>query len=206
MTLKISLPMWFDGSEAGKLKAAALAWFAQLGEWARWPLGQLDPETCSPGILDLIAWQRDIDRFDGEPLTLFRLRVKYAYANARDAGSAAGFKRIFQRLGIGYVELEERMPERDWDIVAIRLSDNQLAGNQDLLDVLIQKYGRTCRRYEWTGFSGVVVAIHSHEFNNDYQMIGVRLNTIPENQGYQVAGGDYYQTAEGDYYVPSQGD
>ena len=171
----IKLPMWFDGAEATKLKAAAGEWFRLLGEWAKWPISQLDPETCCVGILELIAWQRDIDRFEGEPLALFRLRVKYAYANARDAGSVAGFKRIFERLDIGYVEIEERMAGRDWDVVAIRLSDSQLADNQALLSVLIQHYGRTCRRYEWTVITTVQAGIHGHEFNNDYRMISASI-------------------------------
>lgn len=171
MTPKITLPMWFDGSEVSKLKAAAGHWFELLGQWARWPMDQLDPETCSEGILELIAWQRDIDRFEGETLSLFRRRVKYAWANARDAGSVAGFKRIFERLGIGYVEIQERLVDRDWDIVAIRLSDRQFAENQSLLNVLIQHYGRTCRRYEWTVITTVQVGIHGHEFNNDYLTI-----------------------------------
>ena len=175
MSLSIKLPIWFDGAEAAKLKAASLVWFAKLDAWAKWPLGQLDPETCSKAVLSLIAWQRDIDRFEGEPLSLFRLRVKYAYANARDAGSVAGFKRIFERLGIGYVEIDERLDGLDWDIVAIRLSDNQLAENQDLLTVLIQKYGRTCRRYQWTVITAEAVDIHGHEFCNDYQMITAKL-------------------------------
>lgn len=175
MSLSIKLPMWLDGAEVSKLKAAALAWFTQLGEWAKWPLGQLDPSSCSEGVLNLIAWQRDIDRFDGEPLALYRLRVKYAYANARDAGSVAGFKRIFQRLGIGYVEIEERMDGLDWDIVAIRLTDSQLAANQDLLDVLIQQYGRTCRRYQWDVITPLTLGIHGTEFNNDYRLITAKL-------------------------------
>jgi len=173
--MNIKLPMWLDGPEVSKLKAAAVAWFTRLGDWAAWPLAQMDPEKCCEGILRLIAWQRDIDRFAGEPLSLYRLRIKYAYANASDAGSVAGFKRIFQRLGIGYVEVEERIAGLDWDIVSIRLSENQLAANQSLLGVLIQQYGRTCRRYRWEVITSVQIGMHGHEFNNDFQMIKATL-------------------------------
>lgn len=118
--------------------------------------------------MNLIAWQRDIDRFKGEPLSLFRKRVKYAYINAKEAGSVVGFKRIFMRLGIGYVEIEERMDGVDWDVVDIQLSDTQLAENQQLLTVLIQHYGRTCRRYRWKIITPVPFYVRAGEFNNTY--------------------------------------
>lgn len=174
-TPKIQLPFWFSNEQVTKLAAAAKAWFALLMQWAQWPAQQADPETCCESVLTLVAWQRDIDRFDGEPLALFRKRVKFAYINAKESGSVDGFKRIFMRLGIGYVELEERMEGRDWDIVAIRLSDSQLAGNQALLDVLIQHYGRTCRRYEWKVITPVTINVRAIEFNNDYAVTQAAL-------------------------------
>jgi hypothetical protein len=164
----ITLPIWMNKGEVAKLAVAAHRWFSLLGEWGLWPLKQLDPITCREAVLDLIAWQRDIKRFQGEPLSIYRLRVRHAYANARDAGSADGFKKIFQRLGIGYVELEERMDGRDWDVVAIRLSDNQLAENESLLSTLIQHYGRTCRRYEWKIITTISMEIQVVEFSNDH--------------------------------------
>ncbi|SOB60527.1 Phage protein [Pseudodesulfovibrio profundus] len=170
------LPFWMSGAELTKLSKAAAIWFDQIMEWASWPAQQMDPETCVEPVLNLIAWQRDIDRFNGEPLELFRKRVKYAYVNARDAGSVEGFKRIFQRLGVGYIEIEERMPGRDWDVLAILLSDSQLADNQDLLQVLIQHYGRTCRRYEWTIITPLPTSIRVETFDNDYQTINA---TVP---------------------------
>ena len=171
----MGLPFWFSEEQVNKLRAAAAIWFDLLQQWAMWPAMQMDPETCCEQVLDLIAWQRDITRFNGEPLSLYRLRVKYAYANARDAGSVAGFKRIFMRLGIGYVEIEERMPDRDWDIVAIQLTDSQLSENQDLLEVLIQHYGRTCRRYEWTILTPLSIRVWAHEFMGDYQLMHAKI-------------------------------
>jgi len=171
----IQLPFWMSKEGFASLAAASRIWFSQLKTWAIWPAMQMDPETCIVTVLYLIAWQRDIDRFDGEPLSLFRKRVKYAYINARDAGSTDGFKRIFMRLGIGYVEIEERIDGIDWDIVDVQLSDSQLAQNQKLLDVLIQHYGRTCRRYRWSVITPVPIAIAAIEFNNDYQDISATL-------------------------------
>ncbi len=168
---EVSLPFWMAGPELSKLAKAAQKWFALVMSWAIWPAQQMDPETCTETILNLIAWQRDIDRFEGEPLALYRLRVKYAYVNAKDAGSVEGFKRIFQRLGVGYIEIEERMEGRDWDVLAIHLSDTQLADNQELLQVLIQHYGRTCRRYEWTIITPLPLYTRVETFDNDYQTI-----------------------------------
>lgn len=171
----VSLPFWLSQVTVSKLATAAADWFSLLQEWACWPLKQQNPETCCESVLNLLAWQRDITRFTDEPLPLFRKRVKYARINAVDSGSVAGFKRIFMRLGIGYVEIEERMDGVDWDIVDIQLSDNQLAENQTLLGVLIQHYGRTCRRYRWRIITPVPVAVQAVEFNNDYQTMEARL-------------------------------
>lgn len=106
--IKLKLPFWLDGAELAKLTAAAQSWWERVEGWLRWPLLQLDPATCHPAILDLLAWQRDITRFKGEPDSLYRLRVTHAFVNAVDAGSTAGMKRILERLGVGYVEIEER--------------------------------------------------------------------------------------------------
>ncbi len=165
---KTTVPFWMAGTETTKLTKAAAAWFKLLRTWAQWPAQQMDPTTCSERVLNLIAWQRDIDRFSGEPLSLFRLRVKYAYANAKDAGSVVGFKRIFKRLGIGDVTIKERMDGRDWDIVALTLTDLQISENQSLLEEIIQHYGRTCRRYEWTVQTVLPAYVRAYEFNNSY--------------------------------------
>ena len=97
----------------------------------------------------MLAYQRDIHRFKGEPLDLFRKRVKFAFINARDAGSVSGFIAIFERLGVGYVELLERQPDIDWDVIILRLTDGQIANNPDLLMQIVRQYGRTCRRYRF---------------------------------------------------------
>lgn len=146
--IEIKLPFWLSANETKKLLTAATNWWEKVEEWVQWPLGQLDALTCTLSILDLIAWQRAIERFTDEPESLYRLRVKYALINSQDAGSKAGFIAIFQRLGIGYVEIAERTDEVNWDLILLRLSDSQLAENTDLLMNIIQEYGRTCRRYQ----------------------------------------------------------
>lgn len=174
--IKLELPFWLDGAEASKLRAAAQSWWEKAEAWMTWPLLQLDPETCHPHILDLLAWQRDISRFAGEPLSLYRLRVKYAFVNAVDAGSVIGFKRIFQRLGIGDVRISERQPDRDWDVIQLHLTDEQLAANPLLLDLIIHQYGRTCRRYEFVVTTEVTLSIGVAEFSNDQQTFTARFS------------------------------
>ncbi len=171
----LKLPFWLAGSELTKLKDAAQAWWARVTEWLRWPLLQMDAETCHLTVLDLLAWQRDITRFKDEPESLYRLRVKFAFINAVDAGSTAGLKRILRRLGVGYVEIDERMPDRDWDVVLLRLSDSQLSESPELLRVLIQQYGRTCRRYDFVSITPVTLRIAAVQFNDDQQTLVATL-------------------------------
>lgn len=173
--IKLSLPFWLGGKELEKLTAAAQSWWAKVEGWLRWPLLQMDADTCHLTVLDLLAWQRDITRFKSEPEALYRLRVKHAFINAVDAGSTAGMKRILQRLGVGYVEIEERMPDRDWDVVLLRFSDSQLSKNPELLRVLIQQYGRTCRRYDFVTITSVPVHIAAVDFNDDQQTLVASL-------------------------------
>lgn len=169
--IKLNLPFWLDGPQLAKLKAAAQSWWEKVESWLQWPLLQMDAETCHLTVLDLLAWQRDISRFKDEPESLYRLRVKFAFINAVDAGSTAGLKRILQRLGVGYVEIDERMPDRDWDVVMLRLSDSQLSQNPELLRVLIQQYGRTCRRYDFVTLTPVSLRIVAADFNDDQQTL-----------------------------------
>lgn len=171
MIPKLELPFWLSGVELGKLKAAAHAWWTKVEGWLQWPLLQMDAETSHLTILDLLAWQRDITRFRGEPENLYRLRVKFAFINSVDAGSTAGLMRILVRLGVGYVEIEERLPDRDWDVVLLKLTDSQLSSNPELLRVIVQQYGRTCRRYDFVTLTPVALLVAVADFNDDQQTL-----------------------------------
>jgi len=173
--IKLKLPFWLDGKELNRLKTASQSWWNKVEGWLQWPLLQMDAETCHLTVLDLLAWQRDISRFKDEPESLYRLRVKFAFINAVDAGSTAGLKRTLQRLGVGYVEIDERLPDRDWDVVLLRLSDSQLSQNPELMRVLIQQYGRTCRRYDFVTITPVSLRIVAVDFNDDQQTLVASL-------------------------------
>jgi hypothetical protein len=159
----IKLPFWLEGIELAKLRDAASAYWTQIETWLKWPLTQFDALTCSEGVLNLLAYQRDIQRFKDEPLDLYRKRVAFAYVNAKDAGSKAGFIAIFERLGIGYLEIDERVDPVDWDVVLLRLSDTQLADNMELLQKIIEKYGRTCRRYQLQVITPIIVTVDAKD-------------------------------------------
>ncbi len=148
---KYPLPSWMrSGKTVTALKKAFDSWWALVERWLKVPLSQMDAETCRPELLKYYAYQKDVTRFTDEPESLFRKRVKYAELNAMDAGSKAGFIAIFERLGIGQVEVSERENSQEWDVISIRLSDSQISENTELLGYIIQQYGRTCRRYEFT--------------------------------------------------------
>ena len=188
--IKIDLPFWLDGDEITKLKASAQAWWETVENWMRWPLLQMDAETCHLAVLDLLAWQRDITRFRGEPEALYRLRVKFAFINAVDAGSVAGFQRIFQRLGIGSVRISERQPDRDWDIVQLHLTDEQLSTYPGLLDMVIHQYGRTCRRYELVSTTVLQLSIGAGEISSDQMSMTARFDTT-QTVGLSVAATEF---------------
>jgi len=178
--LKLKLPFWLEGVELSKLRDAAQAWWTRVQSWMNWPLLQLDAETCHLTVLDLLAWQRDIQRFQGEPESLYRKRVKYAFINAVDAGSTSGTVRIFQRLGVGYVEIEERFDNENWDVVRLYLTDSQLSANPVLLRVLMQQYGRTCRRYEFATITPVTLGMRVAHFHDDQQTLCAVLDDSAE--------------------------
>jgi hypothetical protein len=166
----INLPFWLKGIELVKLRDAATAYWAQVEAWVRWPLTQFDALTCSEGILNLLAYQRDIQRFKDEPLDLFRKRVAFAYANAEDAGSKAGFIAIFERLGIGALEIDERIQGIDWDIVHLKLSDQQLSTYRLLLDQVVAQYRRTCRRYSFAHTLPLSVSVKMQDNGCDWNL------------------------------------
>lgn len=177
-----SAPWWEDGytisaayAEPGFLAKGINAFWQRLKGWLLLPLVQQDPLTCSESLLELLAWERDISRFNGEPLTLFRKRVKFAFVNARDAGEVAGFKRIFERLGIGWCEIHERQEGAPWDVITIEVTDSAIASNQQLMETLIQHYGRTCRRYRFQVVYPVSSTLRFGRIDMSQQVFGATL-------------------------------
>lgn len=174
----MALPFWMSKGEPGKLLAVMRRFWAEVYGWITWPVNQFDPLVCPEPLLNLLAYDRDITRFDCEPLELFRKRVAYAFINASDAGSVAGFIAIFERLGIGKVELLERQDGQDWDVIIARVTDSQIADNSDLLLEIIRKYGRTCRRYRFEVITSKALKIGVGWYQGDYICYPASLNDM----------------------------
>ncbi|HDZ9210377.1 phage tail protein [Aeromonas dhakensis] len=187
-------PWWEDGKtiadgvqEPAFLAKGIMALWRRMRGWLLQPLAQQDPLTCSEAMLTLLAWERDITRFKGEPLAMFRKRVKFAFINAQDSGEVAGFKRIFERLGIGWCELYERQDGTPWDVITIEVADSAMAKNQQLMETMIQHYGRTCRRYRFQVLYPAMGYLHAGRIDMGHQVFAATLNK-PACKGYLRAG------------------
>lgn len=161
----IQLPSWMNKGEPLTLAHSAKRWWERVYSWLTFPLAQIDVDTCDEQLLNLLAYQRDVMRFPGESLSLYRLRVKHAFINSQDAGSIAGFERIFERLEIGKIQQLERQLQLDWDVIVIRINDEQLSRDNDLMMNLVRQYGRTCRRYFFDVLNHTVTYAHSGYFD-----------------------------------------
>lgn len=147
---KFSLPVWLkNGPEISKLALAFGDYWDKAEGWLKTPLRQMDAETCHVAVLKLLAYQRDVDRFAGEPDDLFRKRVAFAVQNAMDAGYSGGMKRVFERFDMPLLGQIERDPSKDWDVITLWLGDSTITQDPELGEYIIRKYGRTCRRYEF---------------------------------------------------------
>jgi len=166
--INIQLPFWLNATENSRLIGAAQTWWVRVEGWMLWPIQQFDALHCSLSILSLLAWQRDIKRFNNEPETLFRLRVKYALINAQEAGSKAGFASIFKRLDIELLLQRERWNAINWDVIQLLFPEAELSGKEDIFNFIVRQYGRTCRRYEFVTVDNVPpILLETAEFNLD---------------------------------------
>lgn len=145
---EIKISFWMAAGNTVALVKTLNRWFQYIRDLLHWPVQQYDLETAPLFIVDMIAEERDVQRYRGEPESLYRSRVINAYQNARDAGTVAGFKAIWARCGLGDCEIVERIPGEDWDIVQLWSDVQIIADNPELIRILIEKYGRTCRRYQ----------------------------------------------------------
>jgi len=191
----INLPVWMNKGEPLTLAHASKTWWGRVRDWLTFPLAQIDVDTCDEQLLALLAYQRDVERFPGESLSLFRLRVKYAFVNAQDAGCMVGFSRIFERLEIGEIQQLERQLQYDWDVILIRINDEQLSRDNTLMMRLVRQYGRTCRRYFFDVMNESTDYIHPGHFDCvtwfDHYKLRIRPSAIvPELDEVWLLPGD----------------
>lgn len=173
------LPIWMDGERASALKRTAERWWELVLVWVRSPLQLGDALSASLAVVDLYAYQRNIDRYPYEPEWLYRLRVHYALINAIDAGTRAGMERIFTRLEMPVYGLEERVPGYDWDMIRLKASLADYLSHADVLQIVLQAYRRTCRRW----------------------LVEIQSTTVTANDAPTLAALTYYEPEGTDYVV-----
>jgi hypothetical protein len=171
----MKLPFWLSNGHLKKYADFLLVWFETVRGWLTFPLDVFDIDTTSLAIVDLFAWERDIQRVYSESETLYRKRVKYAYLNAKEAGTLQGFKNIWQRLELGGLVVHERIPGLEWDIIRLEIEDSTLADHPEILNVIIKKYGLTCRRYEWFSEYTLKMNNRAQQFENIEQIVLAKL-------------------------------
>ncbi len=164
---RIKLKFWMAAGELARLGQAIDGFYDAFQQRLEQLSGQIDPETAPLALVDLLAWERDIERMAGEDDALFRKRVKYALANAKDAGSKAGFARIWQRLGLGEITQTERFDPGNWDVIRLRMDESMFGHYVELLDSMIRQYGRTCRRYEFESIAVTPLGVRPFNFDCD---------------------------------------
>ncbi|WP_043991541.1 hypothetical protein [Vibrio sp. AND4] len=146
-----------------------------LGYWTRvqdvleWPLKQLDPMVAPIEFVDLMAWQRDIERLPKEPEHIYRIRVNFAYAFATGGGSEAGWEAMFEQLGYPHIDIDERLSYYPWDVVSVKVQDSDLNDVPGLMDALVRQYGRTCRRYSFDVTTIACPHISVAEFSHTHE-------------------------------------
>lgn len=163
---RIQLKFWQAAGDLLRLAELGDVWWDQVQAWLAAALTQVDPATADIRMVTLLGWQRHVLRFPSETESLFRLRVKYAQANARDAGSMAGFREIFERLNLGTIEQAERTDPVNWDVITLTVSDEIFGENQPLFDAIVRKYGRTCRRYVFSTVTPIKVTLRTFDFDH----------------------------------------
>ncbi|HHE0366014.1 TPA: phage tail protein [Vibrio parahaemolyticus] len=138
------------------------------------PLQQHDPLTAPMALVNILAWQREVERLGQEPEALFRIRVAHAYGFARDAGTIAGWEDMFAKLGYPHITQDERLANVDWDVISLKIRDGDLTNVPKLLDTVIRQYGRTCRRYQYTSYVEMSLAARSKNIEAQYSMSHVK--------------------------------
>ena len=177
------MPYWLARpfSELDKLRQGAVAYWQRVQDVLAWPAKQLDPMTAQIELVELLAWERDVQRIPSETEAMYRIRVKFALPFAKGAGSKSGWLTMFEKLGMPYLTIDERVSHVDWDVVSLQILNEDLGNRQDLIDYICRKYGRTTRRYQYTTIVKTAVAAPPNNFDNhnDYSMAKGSTNLLP---------------------------
>eukprot|EP00828_Plagiopyla_frontata_P044051 TRINITY_DN7068_c0_g1_i1.p1 TRINITY_DN7068_c0_g1~~TRINITY_DN7068_c0_g1_i1.p1 ORF type:complete len:205 (+),score=28.82 TRINITY_DN7068_c0_g1_i1:550-1164(+) len=173
---RIELKFWQDSGDLTLIGTLADTFYDRVQERLDKLNRQIDADAAPIKMVELLGWERDIERFEGESDALFRKRVKYALLNAKDAGEKDGFEKIWSRLGLGEISQTERFDAENWDVIKLVVDETVFGEYMELLNVLIRQYGRTCRRYEFESWTANTVGVRTCHFDAEYFHTQTSLN------------------------------
>ena len=159
------------GSELQKLRRASVRFWTRVESAFNWVYEQIDPMKAQLQLVDLLAWERDIERLPTETEHMYRVRVKYALPFAIGAGQTAGWLDMFNKLGTQWITIEERISDQDFDIVVLQLLDSDLANKGELIDMICRKYGRTTRRYQYDTIASMPLIAPPTDFSMESEFV-----------------------------------
>ena len=171
---EINLRYWMGRGELAKFARAMRNYWEHVKAAFEMPLQQHDPLTAPMALVNILAWQRGVEKLGQEPEELFRIRVAHAYGFARDAGSVSGWEDMFAKLGYPHIAQDERLVNVDWDVISLKIRDGDLTNVPKLLDTVVRQYGRTCRRYQYTSYVEMPLAARSKNIEAQYSMSHVK--------------------------------
>lgn len=171
----INLKWWMGQGELAKLARAFTNYWQIVQRALEFPLQKHDAKNAPIAIVDLLAWQRDVQRLEKEPESIYRTRVANAYSFARHGGETRGFYRMFETLGVGWCEIKERQDAAQWDVVTIETGAGDIANKSYLMNAIIRQYGRTCRRYQFNVSFPEILNIHHVAFSHSQQIYTAKI-------------------------------
>ncbi|MEI8607949.1 phage tail protein [Enterovibrio sp. Hal110] len=194
---EIHFKYWMGRGELAKCARALRHYWGHVEAALTLPLEKHDPLTAPIALVRLQAWGCGIDPLEREDEQIFRLRVAYAFEFARHGGETAGFKTMFARLGIDWVDIHEREDAEQWDVITIETRDADLASKNWLMNAMIRQYGRTCRRYQFNVTYPATVCLRGALFGHragieiataeDATTVAVRQRRVEHHQQLFIA-------------------
>ncbi|MGF1710141.1 phage tail protein [Vibrio sp. 99-70-13A1] len=166
---EINLRYWMGRGELAKFARAMRNYWEHVKAAFEMPLQQHDPLTAPIALVNILAWQRGVEKLGQEPEDLFRIRVAHAYGFSRDAGSVSGWEEMFEKLGYPHIAQDERLVNVDWDVVSLKIRDGDLSEVPHLLDTVVRQYGRTCRRYQYTTYVEIDMPLKTQILDGAYE-------------------------------------
>lgn len=193
------MPYWLARplTELDKLRKGAVRFWQRYVNLLQFVNNQLDPMTAELEFVHLLAWEREIAPIPTETEHIYRTRVKFALQFAKGAGSKAGWLSMFEKLGMPWITIGERFNATEWDVIDLRISDQEAATNQALLNSICRQYGRTTRRYMYSTTVVVPAKIAVSTFDNHSNFTVAKVpNLMPAKRFLTMGSESSYHVAK----------